>query len=130
MNLTQAISKHIEWKVKFMSIILKHESIDTEIISKDNCCELGKWLHEDGKAQFGNLASYAICLDKHAAFHLEAGKIAAKINEKKFNDAEAMLNAGQPYTTSSNNLNLAIKNLEMESTVPQQIRPPLNLTGG
>jgi hypothetical protein len=34
MNLTQAISKHIEWKVKFMSTILKHESMDTEIISK------------------------------------------------------------------------------------------------
>ena len=115
MNLTQAISKHIEWKVKFMSTILKQESMDTETISKDNCCELGKWLHEDGKAQFGNLASYAICLDKHATFHKEAGKIADKINEKKFSDAEAMLNVGQPYTTSSNNLNLAIKNLENEA---------------
>ena len=115
MNLTQAISKHIEWKVKFMSTILKQESMDTETISKDNCCELGKWLHEDGKAQFGNLASYAICLDKHATFHKEAGKIADKINEKKFSDAEAMLNAGQPYTTSSNNLYLAIKNLEKEA---------------
>ena len=115
MNLTQAISKHIEWKVKFMSTILKQESMDTETISKDNCCELGKWLHGDGKTQFENLASYSICLDKHAAFHIEAGKIAAKINEKKFNDAEAMLNAGQPYTTSSNNLYLAIKNLEKEA---------------
>ena len=115
MKLDHAISKHIEWKVKFMSTILKQESMDTETISKDNCCELGKWLHEDGKAQFGNLASYAICLDKHATFHKEAGKIAAKINEKKFSDAEAMLNAGQPYTTSSNNLYLAIKNLEKEA---------------
>ena len=114
MNLIQAISKHIEWKVKFMSTILKQESMDTETISNDNCCELGKWLHEDGKTQFENLASYAICLEKHVTFHLEAGKIAAKINEKKFNDAEAMLNVGQPYTTSSNNLNLAIKNLENE----------------
>jgi len=115
MNLNQAISKHIEWKVKFFTAILRHETMDTETISKDNCCELGKWLHEDGKAQFGNLASYAICLDKHATFHKEAGKIAIKINEKKFNDAEAMLNAGQPYTTSSNNLSLAIKNLEKEA---------------
>jgi len=115
MNLYEAISKHIEWKVKFMSTILKQETMDTETISKDNCCELGKWLHEDGKAQFENLASYAICLDKHATFHIEAGKIAAKVNEKKFNDAEAMLNVGQPYTTSSNNLNLAIKNLEKEA---------------
>jgi hypothetical protein len=115
MNLTQAISKHIEWKVKFMSTILKQESMDTETISKDNCCELGKWLHGDGKTQFENFASYAICLEKHATFHLEAGKIAAKINEKKFNDAKAMLNVGQPYTTSSNKLNLAIKNLANEA---------------
>ena len=115
MNLNQAISKHIEWKVKFVSSILKQETMDTETISKDNCCELGKWLHEEGKAQFENLASYSICLDKHATFHIEAGKIAAKINEKKFNDAETMLNADQPYSTSSNNLNLAIKNLEIEA---------------
>jgi len=115
MNLNHAISMHMEWKVKFLSTILKQETVDTEIISKDNCCELGKWLHEDGKTQFENLASYSICLDKHAAFHIEAGKIAAKLNEKKFNDAEAMLKAGQPYTMASNNLNLAIKNLENEA---------------
>jgi Chemoreceptor zinc-binding domain len=115
MNLNEAISKHIEWKVKFMTTILKQEAMDTETISKDNCCELGKWLHEDGKAQFENLASYSICLNKHATFHIEAGKIAAKINEKKFNDAEAMLKAGLPYTTSSNSLSLAIKNLEHEA---------------
>jgi len=84
MNLNQAISKHIEWKVKFMSTILKQESMDTETISNDNCCELGKWLHEDGKTQFENLASYAICLEKHVTFHLEAGKIAAKIGTLHF----------------------------------------------
>ena len=115
MNLNQAISKHLEWKVKFLTAILKQETMDTETISKDNCCELGKWLHKDGKTQFENLASYSICLSKHATFHLEAGKIAAKVNEKKINDAEAMLNVGQPDTTSSNNLSLAIKILENEA---------------
>ena len=66
---------------------------------------------------------YAICLDKHATFHIEAGKIAAKINEKKFNDAEAMLNAGQPYTTASNSLNILkcwrrLKTDHLERLVP------------
>jgi methyl-accepting chemotaxis protein len=115
MNLDQAISKHIEWKVKLISTILKQETVDAETMSKDNCCELGKWLHNEGKIQFENLDSYSICLDKHAIFHEEAGKVAVKLNEKKFNDAEAMLKAGQPYTLSSNNLNSAIKNLQNEA---------------
>ena len=50
MDLNQAIEKHAEWKVKFRSAIVKKESMDAGTISKDNCCELGKWLHRIGGA--------------------------------------------------------------------------------
>ena len=45
-------------------------------------CELGTWLHGKAKSQIGHLASYVECVQKHAAFHVEAGKVAAIINAK------------------------------------------------
>ncbi len=45
MDLDQAVAKHAEWKVKFRKAISAKEQLDTASIAKDNCCELGKWLH-------------------------------------------------------------------------------------
>lgn len=115
MDLNSAIQKHAEWKTKFRSAISKQEQMDAATIAKDNCCELGKWLHGDAKTQFGRLASHAECIQKHAAFHVEAGKVASVINAKKFSEAEAMLNAGTAYTASSSVVGVAIMHLKKET---------------
>lgn len=49
MDLTQAVAKHAEWKTKFHGAIIKKEQMDAPTIGKDNCCELGKWLHGEAK---------------------------------------------------------------------------------
>ncbi len=115
MDLNQAIEKHAEWKVKFRKAISGHETMDVEIISKDNICELGKWLHGDAKSKFGKLQSYAECVTKHAAFHIEAGNVAKAINAKKFAEAEAMLDANTPYSNASSTVGRAIIQLRKES---------------
>lgn len=115
MDLDNAIAKHAEWKVKFRTAINKQELMDADTIAKDNCCELGKWLHGDGKSQLGTLASYAKCVAKHAAFHVEAGKVAKTINAKKYQVAEAMLNSGTPYSDASNEVGIAIIGLKKEA---------------
>lgn len=117
MDLSQAVEKHTEWKVKFRSTISKHETLDAATISKDNCCELGKWLHGEGKAKFGGLTSHAQCVSKHAAFHVEAGKVAKTINDKKYTEAEAMLGVGTPFATASSEMGTAIIKLKKESGV-------------
>ena len=76
MDLNQALEKHAEWKLKFRSAINTQETMDVATISKDNCCELGKWLHSEAKTKFGSLQSYKQCVAKHALFHTEASKVA------------------------------------------------------
>jgi methyl-accepting chemotaxis protein len=115
MDLDTAIQKHSEWKTKFRSAISKQESMDTETISKDNCCELGKWLHGEAKTKFGKLASYTNCVSKHATFHVNAGKVATAINAKKYAEAEAMIANGTPYTSASNEVGIAIIRLKKEA---------------
>lgn len=115
MDLNQAITKHAEWKVKFRSAISNQETLDAETISKDDCCELGKWLHGESKAKYGKFASYSDCVSKHATFHVEAGKVAKAINAKKYAEAESMLGAGTPYSTISGAVGGAIMHLKKEA---------------
>lgn len=115
MDLDSAIQKHAEWKVKFRSAITKHEQMDVATISKDNCCELGKWLYGEAKAKYGNLQSHADCIKKHSAFHIESGKVAAAINAKKYAEAEAMLNVGSTYFEISQDVGVAIRRLKKEA---------------
>ena len=115
MDLNQAIEKHAEWKTKFRRAITAQEAMDADTISKDNCCELGKWLYGEAKTKFGKHGAHAECVTKHAAFHAEAGKVARTINSKKFTEAEAMLNSGTPYANASSAVGLAIMRLKKEA---------------
>jgi methyl-accepting chemotaxis protein len=115
MDLTQAIEKHSEWKAKFRSAIAKHETMDADKISLDNCCELGKWLYGESKVKFGKLASYTECVSKHAVFHKEAGKVATAINAKKYVEVLDMLAPGAPYATASSAVGVAIMKLKKEA---------------
>jgi hypothetical protein len=117
MDLEAAIGKHAEWKTKFRNAMSKHEQMDAASIAKDNCCELGKWLHGEGKTHYGRLASLTACVQKHALFHTEAGKVAAAINAKKFDEAEAMLGSGTGYTHASSDVGVAIMKLRKEAGI-------------
>ena len=115
MDLNSALESHVEWKLRFRMAISQQETMDAETIAKDNCCDLGKWLHGEAKAKFGKLASYTRCVDKHATFHVEAGKVARAVNAGKFAEAEAMLNAGSPFMMASFDVGVAIQHLKQEA---------------
>lgn len=113
-DLNLAIQRHAEWKYKFRTAMTNHEAMDTATISKDNCCELGKWLHGEAAEKHGGLKGHAACLSAHAMFHQEAGKIAALINANNHGEAERMLAAGSSYHEASKKVGVAIIELKNE----------------
>ncbi len=115
MDLDDAIARHAEWKTKFRRAISGHETMDAATISGDSACQLGKWLHGEAKMKFATHDAYTECVAKHAAFHAEAGKVAQTINQKKFVEAEAMLNAGTAYAGASSAVGVAIMRLKKET---------------
>ncbi len=117
MDIDSALAKHAEWKLKLRTAILKQEIMDAATISKDNCCDLGKWLHGEAKIKFAKLPSYTDCVAKHASFHTEAGKVATAINSKKYTEAGSMLNAGTPYSAASNAVGSAIMRLKKDAAL-------------
>ncbi len=115
MDLEHAVQMHAAWKTKFRAAISNDESMDVATISKDNCCEVGKWLHGEAKTRFGNLSGFRECVPKHAAFHVEAGKVASAINSKKHAEAEAMLGSGTSYASASSAVGVALMRLKKEA---------------
>lgn len=107
MNLDEAVQKHAGWKIKFRSAISKKEQLDAATISKDNCCEVGQWLHGEGRARYGTKPEFQKARDKHKLFHAEAGKIANLINGGMYSQAEAALDLGTAYTNVSSELGVA-----------------------
>ncbi len=120
-DLDMALVKHSEWKIKFRAAIKSHELMDDKTISKDNCCEFGKWLYGDGNSQLGHLKSFSECVSKHSDFHVEAGKVAVMINLKKFGDAEAMLTDSESaFVSASTSVGVAIMRLRKDISPPSE----------
>lgn len=118
MDLNEALAKHANWKLKFRSAISNRETMDAETISKDNYCGFGKWLHGEAKSKFNNFPSFSECVTKHAAFHVEAGKVAKAVNDKKYEEATAMIdNLDSPYTKASSAFGVAIIHLRKEASL-------------
>lgn len=112
MNLDEAITKHAEWKVKFRSAMGKKEQLDAGAIRVDNRCDLGKWLHGDGKASYGSKADFSVLVAKHTEFHKVASKVAAEINAGNYEQAEKMLAPNTEYARASSDVAGAITSLK------------------
>ncbi|TRW92777.1 methyl-accepting chemotaxis protein [Candidatus Methylobacter oryzae] len=113
-ELDNALHKHAEWKVKFRTALEHHDKMDVATISKDNCCHFGQWLHGHAKSRLGHLDSFSDCMSHHAAFHIEAGKVAQAINEDRRHEVNAMLNPGSAFTEKSSAVGVAIMRLKKD----------------
>ena len=115
MHLGNAIVAHEEWVVTFRQAIASAEIFDVVSISADDACDLGRWLHGEGKRLFGNLPIYTRCVATHTLFHREAAKVATAINGKHLVDAECMLAAHTPFSEASRALADAIVQLQQDA---------------
>ncbi len=114
MDLNEAIQKHAQWKFRFRQALLTNELMDADVVAKDNQCELGKWLHGEGRSLYGQRNAHAQCLAKHTAFHIEAGKVAVMINAHRKHDAERMLANGSQFSEVSKAVAVALIELQNE----------------
>ena len=117
MNIEDVIKAHNDWKTKLKNGITNQETFQVDAISADSNCVFGKWLYGEGKTKFGTLSSYAKCVVKHAAFHKEAGRIAALVNNKRYDEAESMLGPGTVYANASADVKVAINILAREANL-------------
>lgn len=115
MDLLKAIESHVQWKTKFRMAIQNQANMDAATISKDNCCEIGKWLYGAGKKAHGHLPSFQAVVREHAAFHKVAGAVAGVVNAKKYAEAEKLIGSGSEFAKQSSAVGVAITRLKVDA---------------
>ena len=98
MYLNKLISKNPDLNKKSRRCMANQQSLNPYIIAKDDCCELGMWLYDEGKEHYGNLNSFSEIVHYHAEFHLEASKIAFATKKKSHLEIAAMMADGSIFS--------------------------------
>ncbi|MDO8322150.1 MAG: CZB domain-containing protein [Phenylobacterium sp.] len=115
MNLDNALAAHADWKVKLRVALADHATLDAETLASDCKCQLGLWLHGEGRAAHGASANFKTCVTAHADFHRAAGAIARAINAKDYAAAEQQLDVGTAFATASSAVAVAVRRLKVET---------------
>ncbi len=98
MSLYKIIPKESGLVIKSRRCIADQQSLNPDVIGKDDCCELGEWLYGEGKLHYGNLNAFRELLINHAEFHLEARKIALATKQNTPLEIEAMMKDGSVFS--------------------------------
>ena len=77
LNFRTAIEAHQRWKARLADYVagISKEQLDVQVISRDDQCALGKWIHGPGGDHFRDMEGFHHLQDRHAHFHVCAGKI-------------------------------------------------------
>lgn len=114
----KAMAAHADWKVKLRVALDNRDSLDADRICSDKNCDLGRWLHGEGRNQCGRAPSFGACVEAHAAFHREAGSVASVINRKDYGKAEQMLAVGSAFSDASTGVAVILRRLKRECASP------------
>jgi Chemoreceptor zinc-binding domain len=102
MNFDQAVSAHVQWKSKLATYIAKPDhSLNADTVAKDNECDLGKWLHGEGR-KYAKLSEFQKLVTDHARFHVAAADVVRKANAGQKASEEVALGSKSEYAAASN----------------------------
>jgi aerotaxis receptor len=122
-DLKDAIDAHVQWRSRLRNAAAHGVELDPATISRDDCCPLGKWLHGEGRGRWGSRPQFTELVQRHAAFHREAGAVARMVMDGRRDEALAALGAGTAYTQATQATLLAINALQNTLKMSQEKRP-------
>lgn len=111
MELSEALTRHLDWKVRLRTALADNKTVDVELASDHRGCALGAWLNGEAKQRFGHLDSYRDCYDSHVHFHLEAGRVVQHIGAGDAAEARVMLDMSGSFSVASSALIDALRRL-------------------
>ena len=75
MDLDQAIAMHTHWKTRLRLFLTGgSEQLDPALVRRGDRCDLGQWLHSDGR-RHADESAYRSLVTEHAQFHVAVAEI-------------------------------------------------------
>lgn len=120
MDFDEAIVSHLKWKIHLRNFLDgRGEKLDKDVVAKDDACELGQWIYDEGK-QFAETTPYRELVKKHAQFHRQAAEVVRKAESGDREGAESLLETGREFSAASKDIVSAIMQLEQEVSRKQR----------
>lgn len=92
--LNRAFMAHANVKNRLKRAIVGEEEIDPAVIRRDDVCEVGKWIHGEGKSKFAAHPLFQEFRKVHADFHSCAHNVMMLYKGGKVREAEAEIDRG------------------------------------
>jgi methyl-accepting chemotaxis protein len=75
-NLFEVMLMHMSWKKRLHGYLdgSSKEKLEPDEIHTDHHCELGQWIHGEGKVLFGEQPVFLKLVDEHAKYHAYAAQ--------------------------------------------------------
>lgn len=113
MDFDEAIKAHTYWKVTLRWMINGQRPLDAEKLGCDHDCELGRWIHGDGR-EYCQFSAYQTLVREHSRFHAIAAEVAGCIATGDSALAMQMLGDSGAFSVASAQTIAAIRQLRCE----------------
>lgn len=115
LNFMSAIDAHMKWKSRLEDYIqgTSQEALSVDVVSCDNQCPLGKWIHGTGGDQFGGFETFGEMKIRHAQFHQCAGRVLEAAQKGRREEALGMLQRGD-YVRASERVKMLLAKLYVQ----------------
>lgn len=115
MNFDDAVAAHVKWKDRLNQFIdgTSVEQLKSDVVCKDNMCDLGKWIYGEG-ASFKAKSNYTALVNKHAHFHVCASDVVKKVEGNDKSGAKSLLDGA--FAAASAETVSAIMALKQEAS--------------
>ncbi|MEO0002336.1 MAG: hypothetical protein RLZZ22_28 [Pseudomonadota bacterium] len=91
LDFDRALETHHQWRVTLRNSIARKLKVDVDMLRRDDCCDLGRWLHGSGGQAWSSNPAFTRLLQNHRDFHQEAGKVGDLINQNQLREAERLV---------------------------------------
>jgi len=100
-NFADAITAHHHWKTRLQDYVegRSQEEPDPDIVSRDDQCLLGKWIHGPGLERYHQEPKFYQLRTAHAQFHFIAGKMVRHVQANERDQAQALLENEYKHTS-------------------------------
>ena len=106
-----ALQSHQQYIVDLRNAVLRKLTLEVDRYRRDDCCDIGEWIVGPGGQRHGHAPAFRELVEQHRAMHLELGKAAEAVNQKRFDQAEMMLESGQSVHHASRAMMAALKSV-------------------
>ena len=112
MDLNHAVLAHQAWKSRLNQYLggSSQEPLDPIVISKDDQCELGKWIHGEGRKVFHDEPAFQALHECHEHFHRKAGEVVKMAQQGHVKEAQEVFD--RDFPEDSKEMALAIHRLK------------------